>query len=360
MDATTVYLHTDDGGLVPMTRQTYASEAELQEFVAKNPVLLTAGLADRRYLLVKREMDVPDREASSGRWSLDHLFVDDQGIPTLIEVKQASNREIRRMVVGQLLDHAENGTEYWPEGELHRALVARLQHESPDGDGEALAAEAVAELTGNVDPAEFWQRVESNLRSGRVRLVGLADVIPAELRRVVEFLNERMPDTEVLAMEIPQYVGEGHRTLVPSIVGRTVAAERAKRVTGRHWADYLADASPATRTVHERLTEWALARGGELSEANESMGYRAEGEFLVRLYPRDEVLEMSLSRWRGGSLSPEAQAIRQRLIEICPSGRLTMKVPYLPTSDLVQNWDVFVDEILPRYIAYVKSLPDAD
>jgi hypothetical protein len=39
---------------------------------------------------------------------------------------------------------------------------------------------------------------------------------------------------------------------------------------------------------------------------------------------------------------------------------LTKKVPYLPTSDLVQNWEVFVDEILPRYVAYVKSLPDVD
>lgn len=38
VDESTVYLHTDGVGLVPMTRQTCASEAELQGFVARNPV----------------------------------------------------------------------------------------------------------------------------------------------------------------------------------------------------------------------------------------------------------------------------------------------------------------------------------
>ncbi len=147
--------------------------AALQEVIAKNPELLTGGLGERRYLLIKKEMEVPDHANGSGRFSLDHLFVDDRGIPTLIEVKQASNREIRRMVVGQLLDYAANGMEYWPPGELRRSLVARL------GDEDA-ANDEVAKLTADLAPDEFWGVVESNLRSGRVRLVVLADAIPKE------------------------------------------------------------------------------------------------------------------------------------------------------------------------------------
>jgi ribosomal protein L30E len=34
--------------------------------------------------------------------------------------------------------------------------------------------------------------VDANLRAGKVRLVFVADEIPAELRRVVEFLNSQM------------------------------------------------------------------------------------------------------------------------------------------------------------------------
>jgi hypothetical protein len=55
----------------------------------------------------------------------------------------------------------------------------------------------------------FWQRVGANLREGHLRLVFVADEIPASLRRLVEFLNEQMPRVEVLAVEIRQYRAPG-------------------------------------------------------------------------------------------------------------------------------------------------------
>jgi len=73
----------------------------------------------------------------------------------------------------------------------------------------------------------------------------------------------------------------------------------------------------------------------------------------VRLYPGDDALEMSLSRWSAGPLTPEAEALRQDLIRLCPSKKLTMKTLYLPTSDVVANWGQFSNDILPRYLAYV-------
>jgi hypothetical protein len=58
-------------------------------------------------------------------------------------------------------------------------------------------------------PETFWAMVKTNLQAGRVRLIFVADVIPPELRRIVEFLNAQMDPAEVLALEIKQYVGEG-------------------------------------------------------------------------------------------------------------------------------------------------------
>ncbi len=153
-----------------------------------------------------------------------------------------------------------------------------------------------------------------------------------------------MPDTEVLAMEVPQYVGDGHRTLVPRIVGRTSAAERTKATTGNLFAQYLREASPDTRAVHQRLSEWVLARGGEAVEAPTSMGYHAGGHFLVRLYPRDECVELSLSRWRGGDLGPEAQAIRAELVRICQHRKLAKKALYPPPVDLIAHWQKFIGQ----------------
>jgi hypothetical protein len=59
--------------------------------------------------------------------------------------------------------------------------------------------------------------------------VFVSDLIPAELRRVIEFLNERMSPTEVVGVEIKQYAGHGGlKTLVPGVVGQTEQARIQK------------------------------------------------------------------------------------------------------------------------------------
>lgn len=53
-----------------------------------------------------REMPMLGDEPNTSRLSLDHLFLDQDGIPTLVEVKRGGNAQVRREVVGQLLDYA--------------------------------------------------------------------------------------------------------------------------------------------------------------------------------------------------------------------------------------------------------------
>ncbi len=67
-----------------------------------------------------------------------------------------------------------------------------------------------------------------------MRLVFVADEVPSELRRVIEFLNERMTPTEVIGIEVRQYVGDaGLKTLVPRVVGQTEQARIQKVKSGR-------------------------------------------------------------------------------------------------------------------------------
>jgi hypothetical protein len=76
----------------------------------------------------------------------------------------------------------------------------------------------------------FWQAAGTNLKAGQIRLVVVADEIPASLQRLVEFLNEQMPRVEVLALEIRQYraAGSNSGALVPRLVGLTSRAQAAK------------------------------------------------------------------------------------------------------------------------------------
>jgi hypothetical protein len=77
--------------------------------------------------------------------------------------------------------------------------------------------------------AEFWAHVETNLQLGKVRMLFVADWVPPELRRVVEFLNKQMNQAEVLALELSQFEGEGGlKTLVPKLYGQTEEAKQKK------------------------------------------------------------------------------------------------------------------------------------
>src|SRR5687768_6886040 len=69
------FLMREDGSTEPMPRIRCADEcAELQAALVKNPYLLPGDQIDpddpRRWLLVKREMPVPDPTSGTGRWSV--------------------------------------------------------------------------------------------------------------------------------------------------------------------------------------------------------------------------------------------------------------------------------------------------
>jgi hypothetical protein len=91
------------------------------------------------------------------------------------------------------------------------------------------AAQALAEQLGaDRDFDAFWGKVAANLVAGRIRMLFVADRIPPELRKVVEFLNVQMRPAEVLAIELRQYQGEGLRTLVPILLGPDPGIDRSE------------------------------------------------------------------------------------------------------------------------------------
>ena len=113
-----IYLLQDNGQLVDMKAQAYDSEALLQELLATYPSLLPGDQIDRevprRWLLITREAPIPSNDDGVGRWAVDHVRVDQEGTPTLVEVKRSTDTRLRREVVGQMLDYAANAVVYWP------------------------------------------------------------------------------------------------------------------------------------------------------------------------------------------------------------------------------------------------------
>ncbi len=224
--ATGIFLIRDDGELNELSEQQYEAESFLQSLLAEHPNLLAGDqinpAAPRRWLLISRETAVPDEVGGGGRWALDHLFLDQDGIPTLVEIKRSTDTRVRREVVGQMLDYAANAVVYWSAEEIRSQFEARCQMRDQD------PAQVIAELLRRDDPEAFWMDTKRNLQAGKIRMVFVADAIPTELQRIVEFLNGQMDPAEVLAVEIRQFVGQGIKALVPKVVGQTAAALQKK------------------------------------------------------------------------------------------------------------------------------------
>lgn len=219
-----IYLIRDDERLLPMSETLYDSEDLLQKLLADYPELLAGDQIDpgqpRRWLLVDQELGVPAKSGGADQWDVDLLFLDQDGIPTLVEVKRSTNTEIRRQVVGQMLDYAANAVLNWSVDRLREKFEARCKKEGKDPEEELFRHLADPES----DPESFWQTVETNLRAGRIRLIFVADKIPPELHRIVEFLSGQMRSARVLAIEVKQYTGQGQRALVPRLVAGTKPA----------------------------------------------------------------------------------------------------------------------------------------
>lgn len=263
---TSVFYIASDGKLTELRRTDYEDEALLQRLLAEHPAVLGGtGSADSRLLLIRREIGVPDEEAGPDRWALDHLFVDQDGVPVLVEVKRSSDPRARREVVAQMLDYAANGAAYWPIDRIEADFRKRARPEGQSSDEELAAF-----LSGGREPQAFWRQVEANLRAGRVRMVFVADRIARELERIVVFLNEQMRPAEVIAVEVVQFVGEDkRRMLVPRVLGNTDRAQASKSVSGptqamteEEWLATLAAArGPQVGAIATEIIRWLQKEG---------------------------------------------------------------------------------------------------
>lgn len=131
-----------DGDLVEMSARPYDTEEILQRYLEEHPKLLGGDQMDpeapRRWIVVSREIAMTGEERGVGY--VDHAFLDQDGIPTLVEVKRSSDTRIRREVVGQLLDYAANAVVHWPVETVRPLPTGRRQPDRNSGPGTRTAS----------------------------------------------------------------------------------------------------------------------------------------------------------------------------------------------------------------------------
>ena len=225
-----IYRITKSGGGEPLKRIYCINEdQELQLALEHNFDLLPGDqIAPEnpcQWLLIRREMPVPDPTSGLNRWNIDFLFADQKGIPTFVECKRFNDTDSRRKVVGQMLEYAANGHYYWSTAEM-----AAFAEQSAKKRGNSIEEELKRiNWPNSEEPETYFQAIEENLREGQIRLVFFLEEAPSELKSIVEFLNNQMERSEVLVVEARQYQMGVERIISPTLFGYSEEARFIKR-----------------------------------------------------------------------------------------------------------------------------------
>ena len=186
----------------------YSNEKELQKLLADSPSLIS--LDEIRpdagpLVLAVREFPLPVG-------SLDLLAFTPSGEIAVIECKLAKNSEVKRKVIGQLLEYA--------------AYLWEMSYEDLDTAVRLRQGASLAELMNetvrspNWDEESFRSGVQAALASGNFILVIVVDEINDELTRIVRYVNASgSPSFAFAALEMRRFHGEGAEMLVPRVFG---------------------------------------------------------------------------------------------------------------------------------------------
>jgi hypothetical protein len=189
----------------------FTNEVEFQDLVAETFGQVLATQTDAPAVIV-REVVMPD----GGR--LDILSVDEDGVISLCECKLATNTDVRRKVVGQILEYGGSLSGMGFK-EFKSRVDARLA-------GDMVAAMA-AQAGENFDAGVWTDAIEENVTAGQFRLIVAVDAINAGLKRTLVYLNthsalpilgvelrrERLGDVDVLSPQV--FAGELAQTKLP-------------------------------------------------------------------------------------------------------------------------------------------------
>lgn len=297
-------------------------EDALQSIFENYPEILpghqiAAGADDPpRFVLLRREMPV------GSSWSLDHLYVDQYGIPTLVETKLSQNPESRREVIGQIVEYAASADSTWTS-----TLIRERSSRYWQDRGETLENVLEREFGPDLDIEAFWSLVDTALRQHNLRLIIAADELRPEVRRMIEYLNKEMRNAQVLGLELECYAEDDHSVILsPHLIGQSsqILEQKNSNRNNTIWNERKLKEAFSEIQPHQRaerlikVLEWAVENNVTVFSpaANPAFGVLGKaGLRIVSLYGTGEIYALFELR-RYGSFVDDRQMLMDVLQEM--------------------------------------------
>lgn len=220
----------------------------LQDLLFRNPLVIPGEQiepgAAREWVVLAREVQIPEPDNGRLNWSLDLLLADQDGIPTFVECKLDQNHESRREVIGQLIEYAANAQYYWSIDEYRNQLLEQIHRCELNID--TSFEERVRKVAADVTGGDFMSKFFQSLLKSEFRLVLVVDVASRRLKSSVEFVNRQLHTIDFFIVEL-RHVSYGEDLLIaPQVFGFTEEIRSRKAMVAgpadtqgaevdRHW-----------------------------------------------------------------------------------------------------------------------------
>jgi hypothetical protein len=264
-------------GWISLPSEGYSGEAHLQEILFRDPdIVPVEDISSDTELspikLMLKEVGLP------GSGATDLVGIDKNGNIYIIETKLARNPEVRRQVIGQILEYAaflhEKGLDWLDDVVKKQKNVSISEYfdklNDPDWDKES-----------------FEQNLRDNLNLGTFKLFIAVDEMNPDLQRIINYM-ENVLSMEIYALELRYFKDkDGMEILVPNVHGGK--KKPPKPLPTWNWDRFVEDAKKkvdaATLATLQKLYEFSL----QLGKVDFGKG-RTYGTFRVWLpYKNDEI-----------------------------------------------------------------------
>jgi hypothetical protein len=182
--------------------KTYTDESHLQQMLYESPELIRTPDEKKPPLVFIKEAGL------LGSGSTDLLGVDANGEIYIVECKRAVNPDIKRKVIGQVLEY---GAKLWNED--YENFSDRFLKKEKKSLEELLRKK---KLPDDWSFENFQSRAAQNLKSGSFHLIVVVDKMNEGLRRIIDYVRSRQADFNFEGLELSLFKQGEVEILVPN------------------------------------------------------------------------------------------------------------------------------------------------
>jgi len=315
--------------------QGFDNEKLLQDVLEKFPEFIA--LDD---LSVVEPFIVIGREVATPAGYIDVLCIDGDGVLIVIETKLARNYQIRREVIGQVLEYVGQLSQW----SAYDVIQAANKYFKSVSNQESLKYNHLFELisgldrNGDLELEQMYELISSNLRKGRIKVVIASDDIPDTLKDTVTFINS-FSNFDIYVLQIQSFVKDNLEIFAPSVFGYTSKANTGVPAEKVLWDEdkffkYLESSEDDFKKTIKCLYQFCLEHGSGIrwgtGKVSASFSMLAERKGLTAtvfsLYYNENSSYVSVNF---GTL--------KRLFSIDELNRLRLDLNRLPRIDFSEN-----------------------